>query len=222
MGERRPRPDREVSRGARRRGVKPRPTPEPTSQGDGQGTTEPLAATMPSGIARPDATSVPATTPRRGSADPAAAAPGPVNRIRAVWQGGQRFDTGRVGGPVARLDGTNETGQSPVDALLSALVTCSAVDVVEILAKRRTPAERCVIDVTATRRAETPRRVLRFDIEYRIDGAGIERQHAERAINLAIEKYCTVAATLKPDVIIETMLTLNGDQGATVRQLVPE
>jgi putative redox protein len=139
-----------------------------------------------------------------------------------VWQGEQRFDTGRVGGTVTRLDGTNETGQSPVDALLSALVACSGVDIVDILAKRRTPAERCVIDVTATRRGETPRRVLRFDIEYRIDGAGIERQHAERAIGLAIEKYCSVAATLKPDVVIETTLTLNGEEGTAVRQPLPE
>jgi putative redox protein len=175
---------------------------------------------MPSGIARPDATSVPPTTPRRGGANPAAAA-GPVNKIRAVWKGAQRFDTGREGGPVARLDGKNETGQSPVDALLSALAACSGVDVVEILAKRRTPAERFVIDVAATRRAETPRRVLQFDIEYRIDGADIEREPAERAISLALEKYCTVAATLKEDLVIETTLTLNGETGAAVQQPVP-
>ena len=149
-------------------------------------------------------------------------AAGPVNRIRATWQGGQRFDSGREGGPVARLDGTNETGQSPVDALLSALVTCCGVDIVEILAKRRTPAERFVTDVVATRRAEAPRRVLRFDITYRIDGAGIERQHAERAIALAIEKYCTVAATLKPDIVVETSLILNGEVGAAVRRPIPQ
>jgi putative redox protein len=211
-----------VSRNARRRGVKPPSTPEPTSQADGQGTTEPLAATMPSGIAAPDASSVPPAAPRPGGTpSPGATAAGPVNRIRAVWKGGQRFDTGREGGPTARLDGTSETGQSPVDALLSALATCSAVDVLEILAKRRTPADRCVIDVTATRRAETPRRVLRFDIEYRIDGDGIERLQAERAMGLAIDKYCTVAATLKPDIVIETTLTLNGQPGVPVRQPVP-
>jgi putative redox protein len=153
---------------------------------------------------------------------PTAVAAGPVNRIRAVWQGGQRFDTGREGGPMMRLDGTNETGQSPVDALLSALVTCSGVDVIEILAKRRTPAEQFIIDVTATRRAGTPRRVLRFDIEYRIDGDGIEREHAEHAIRLAIEKYCTVAATLKSDVVLQTTLTLNGQAGEPVRHPVPE
>jgi putative redox protein len=168
-----------------------------------------LAATMPSGIARPDAASA------------ASPATGPVNRIRAVWQGAQQFDTGRQGGPTARLDGSGQTGQSPVDALLSALATCAGIDIVEILAKRRTPVERLAIDVTATRRAETPRRVLRFDIEYRIDGAGIEPEQAERAIRLAIEKYCTVAATLKPDVVIETTLTLNGRRDASVRQPVP-
>jgi putative redox protein len=221
MGERGARPDREVNRAARRGGAKP--PPEPTSQGDGQGTAEPLAATMPSGVARPDAVSVSPATPRAaGASSPAAGAAGPVNRIRAVWQGAQRFDTGREAGPVTRLDGTGETGQSPVDALLSALATCSGVDVVEILTKRRTPAEACVIDVSATRRAESPRRILRFDIDYRIEGPGIDRQQAERAIGLAIEKYCTVAATLKQDIIIETTLTLNGEAGVAVRQPVPE
>jgi putative redox protein len=202
--------------------VNPPPTPEPTSQGDGQGTTEPLAATMPSGVARPDASSVPPATPLVGGAHlPVATAASPVNRIRALWQGGQRFDTGREGGPTARLDGTNETGQSPVDALLSALAACAGIDILEILAKRRTPAERFVIEVTATRRAVAPRRVLRCDIEYRIDGAGIERSQAERAISLAIEKYCSVAATLKPDIVIETTLTLNGLTAAPTRQPVP-
>jgi putative redox protein len=176
---------------------------------------------MPSGIAKPDASSVATTTPRGGDADGRAARSGPVNRITAVWQGGQRFDTGREGGPTARLDGTNETGQSPVDALLSALAACSGVDVIEILAKCRTPADRCRIDVAATRRAETPRRVLRFDIDYRIDGPRIDRLQAERAVRLAIEKYCTVAATLNPDVVIMTTLTLNGETGEAQRQPMP-
>ena len=209
-----------MSRAGRKDPGTPAQPPAPTSQGDGQGTTEPLATTMPSGVAAPDASSVPPAAPR-GAADGAQSGAGPVNRITAVWQGGQRFDTGREGGPAARLDGTNETGQSPVDALLSSLATCSGVDVVEILAKRRTPAERCRIDVTATRRAQTPRRVLRFEIDYHIDGPGIDRQQAERAIRLAIEKYCTVAATLNPDVVVMTTLTLNGEPGEPQRQPIP-
>ena len=52
--------------------------------------------------------------------------------------------------------------------------------------------------------------------------AGIDRQPREAAITLAIEKYCTVAATLKPDIVVETTLTLNGEEGASVRQPIPE
>ena len=160
-----------------------------------------------------------ATTPRGGASTHSTA--GPVSRVVAVWRGGQLFDTGRPGGPPARLDGTGETAQSPVDALLSALAACSATDVAEILTKRRTPPERLEIHVAAARRAEYPRRVLRFDIDYRIDGVGIEREQAERAISLAIEKYCTVAATLNPDIVVETTLTLNGEAGRPTRQPIP-
>ena len=158
--------------------------------------------------------------PALGDAAPAPAA-GPVSRVVATWRGGQRFDTGRPGGPTTLLDGAGEAAQSPVDALLSALATCSATDVVEILAKRRTPAERLEIHVAAARRGEHPRRVLRFDIDYRVDGAGIDREQAERAISLAIEKYCTVAASLNPDIVVETTLTLNGEAGTPRRQPIP-
>jgi len=71
-----------------------------------------------------------------GAAAPAAPAP---SRVVATWAGDHQFDTGRPGGPTARIDSDTVTGQSPVDALLSALATCTAVDVVDILRKRRTP-----------------------------------------------------------------------------------
>ena len=64
------------------------------------------------------------------------------------------------------------------------------------------------IVVAAQRRAEFPRRVESIDIEFRIDGAGIEREHAERAIQLSFERYCSVAASLAPDIVTETRLTL--------------
>jgi putative redox protein len=164
---------------------------------------------------------VSAAAPRGNAGPEAEPAQGPVSRITAVWKGDQRFDTGREGGPTARLDGTNETGQSPVDALLSALAGCCGVDIAEILTKRRTPPEQFRIDVAATRRARAPRRVLKFEIDYRIDGPGIEREHAERAISLALEKYCSVAATLNPDVVIVTTLMLNGEPGEPRRHAVP-
>jgi putative redox protein len=142
------------------------------------------------------------------------------NMVRATWAGAHRFDTGRPDGPVARMDGDGATGQSPADALLSALAACSGIDVVDILAKRRTPVERLTIDVEGERRESIPRRFLRLTLTYNVDGAGIEAPHAERAVALALEKYCSVAASLAPDIEAETIVVVNGVRGAPVRQRI--
>ncbi|HEY5218840.1 MAG TPA: OsmC family protein, partial [Gemmatimonadaceae bacterium] len=137
----------------------------------------------------------------------------PVNMIRAVWQGERRYDTGRVGQPAARIDGDTVTGQSPPDALLSALATCSAMDVVDILAKRHTPVSAMEVEVVGERRAEHPRRFVAIDLTYHITGSEVERSHAERAVALSLERYCTVAASLASDIVMHTVVTLNGERG---------
>ncbi len=138
-------------------------------------------------------------------------APKPVvTTVRAVWRGGQRYEVGKPGGPTAVVDADGVVAPGPVDTLLAAVASCSAVDIVDILAKRRTPVETFEISVVAERRPTPPRRVRRLDIEYRIDGAGIDREHAERAIQLSFEKYCSVVASLAPDIVTHTALTLNG------------
>ena len=125
------------------------------------------------------------------------------NRVRVSWTGDQQFDTGRPGGPTARLDGRGAAGQSPVDAVLSGLAACSSVDVVEILAKRRTPVSALQVDVTGTRFDGTPRRLTHIQLDFTITGEGIERGHAERAVELAITKYCSVQGSLDPTIPIE-------------------
>ena len=145
-----------------------------------------------------------------------ATTPKPPNRVQVAWAGGQRFDAGRPGGPTLHLDGKGETGQSPVDAVLSALASCTAIDVVEILAKRRTPVERLTMEVTGERANGVPRRLTHVLLAYRIDGAGIERIHAERAIELAITKYCSVRDSLARDIVIEWSLALNGEEGTSI------
>jgi putative redox protein len=136
--------------------------------------------------------------------------------VRATWAGAHRFDTGRPDGPVARLDGEAESGQSPPDALLSALAACSGVDVVDILAKRRTPVERMTVDVRGDRREEHPRRFVHIDLRYEVAGVGIEPAHVERAIRLAFERYCSVAASLAPDITVSAVAVVNGIAGGTI------
>lgn len=146
------------------------------------------------------------------------AVPRPTISVRATWVGEHRFDTGRPDGPTARFDGSAKTGQNPVDALVSALATCTGIDVVDILGKRRTPPDRLVVDAFAERRADHPRRVESVRLTFGVDGAGIDIASTERAVALAVEKYCSVAATLAPAVVVETICVVNGTAGEVVRQ----
>jgi uncharacterized OsmC-like protein len=57
-------------------------------------------------------------------------------------------------------------------------------------------------------------------LEFVIDGAGILVEHAERAIQLSFEKYCSVAASLAPDIVAETTLVLNGERQAAQRRKI--
>jgi putative redox protein len=134
---------------------------------------------------------------------------GPITKWSARLREGHVFEAG----PEDRMhviDADSKVAPGPVEILLEAIMTCSGVDVVDILAKRRTPVERFRIDITAHRRAEHPRRIMRLDVEYHVDGQGIEAEQAERAIELAFEKYCTVIGSLGSDIVSHSQLVLNG------------
>ncbi len=140
--------------------------------------------------------------------------PGSASELRAdltigvQWKGERLFDAGRAGAPTIRIDGDSNDGPSPPETLLSALATCTAVDVVDILKKRRTPPTTLDIDVIAERKDGTPRRVTKVHLGYRIVGTGIDRAQAERAIELAVTKYCTVRDSMDPDMPVTWSLDL--------------
>ena len=134
-----------------------------------------------------------------------------ITTSRAVWRGEHRFEAGPEG-RTALVDAGGPSGPGPVETLLNAIATCSGIDVIDILAKRQTPLARFEVLVSAQRRAEAPRRLQRLELEFRIDGDGIDAEHAERAIQLSFEKYCSVAASLASDIAVETRLTLNGQR----------
>jgi putative redox protein len=130
--------------------------------------------------------------------------------IHVNWVGGHRFDAGRPNGPTARIDGEGETGQSPPETLLSALATCVSYDVIDILAKQRTPIESLEIDVVGQRVDTIPRRYKHITLNFRIAGKGIEKAQALRAIELSATKYCSVGDSLRSDILVDWTLELVG------------
>ena len=133
-----------------------------------------------------------------------------VNHVQVRWIGDQAFQAGRPERPTISIDASGKAGPGPVDVLLCALATCSSIDVVSILEKRRTPVQTLDIDVHGERADAIPARLTHIQLDFRITGEAIERAHAENAIDLAINKYCSVRDSLDPAIPIEWTLELNG------------
>ncbi len=138
-----------------------------------------------------------------------------VSRVLVDWKGERTFETGREGRPAVLIDGDGKAGPTPPDTLLAALATCVSVDVVDILAKRRTPVKSYHVEILGQRVDTVPRRFEHIMINVEIEGEGIDRGNAERAIDLAVNKYCSVKDSLDPDLPVLWTLTLNGDRGST-------
>jgi len=141
----------------------------------------------------------------------------PIARSHSEWKTGLVFETG-IGARTHTIDGNSKAAPSPVETLLGAVGTCAASDVVEILVKQRTPPDKLTVDVMAIRRPEFPRRVETLELTFNITGPGIERAAAERAIDLSIQKYCTVAASLAGDIEMSSVLVLNDEVGEPAPQ----
>ncbi len=126
------------------------------------------------------------------------------------WVGGHAFEGGRAGSPMILLDGDGVRGPGPVETLLLALAGCTGYDIVDILEKRRTPVQSMAIGVVGERFDGVPARVTKIVMTYDIGGEGIEQVHAERAVELAVQKYCSVRDSLDPNLTIETVVRVNG------------
>lgn len=122
--------------------------------------------------------------------------------IQLVWKGDFRFDGTSRGGSITSIDGNSEAGVSPVDLLLQSVGSCAAIDVVDILKKSRQDVQGMAVEVEAVRRDDPPRYVKRLDFRFRIKGP-VDQKKAERAVDLSLEKYCSVFHTLRMDINLD-------------------
>jgi putative redox protein len=134
--------------------------------------------------------------------------PQETKHVTLDWRGDLRFEGGEPGGPTTLVDGDNAQAPGPMLHLLLAAASCSAADVVVILKKMQTTLATLRLEVAGVRREEEPRRYVAIHLVYHVAGAGIDEAKARRAIDLSIEKYCSVMHTLAPDVRITYDLRL--------------
>lgn len=131
-----------------------------------------------------------------------------TKRATVIWQQGLRFAGSEPGGPAITVDGDNVMGPGPMLTLLLAAAACSGSDVVVILEKMRVDLRELRIEVAGTRREEEPRRYVAIHLDYHLGGEGIDPMKARRAIDLSLEKYCSVIHSLAPDIAVTYALSL--------------
>ena len=106
------------------------------------------------------------------------------------------------------MDGDTRVATSPVELLLVAAATCTAADIVIILEKQRVKLGALEIAVRGTRRETDPKRYTAIVFHFTIRGEGADETKARRAIDLSLEKYCSVVASLAPDISISYDVTI--------------
>ncbi len=101
-----------------------------------------------------------------------------------------------------QMDSSPETGGKnfgarPMQLLLMALAGCSAIDVISILNKQRQTIADYKMKVHGEREhGKEPSLWKTVEVEFHLWG-DIDEAKAQRAADLSIQKYCSVAATLR-------------------------
>jgi len=112
------------------------------------------------------------------------------------------------------LDGSAEVGGveggfRPMQTLLAGLGGCSAIDVVDILKKQRQPLEDLEVEINAEREDKpAPSVFTAIDVHFKFKGK-LNEAKVQKAVELSIDKYCSVARMLEKTAIITYQITIN-------------
>lgn len=134
--------------------------------------------------------------------------------IQSVWQGKKTFKAqSKFGHEIisdASVDnGGDDKGPSPVELMLSGLAGCTGIDVTNIMKERLANVTQFTITVDDEREDSTSRAVKHVTLIFDIEG-DVDLKKLKRAIKLSVDKYCTVAHSLKAT--IEPKLIYNGQE----------
>jgi putative redox protein len=93
--------------------------------------------------------------------------------------------------------GGGNTGVRPTELLLIGLGGCSGMDVVSVLKKKKQHITGVEMRVSGTKAKEYPQKFTDIDIEFVVRGKDVSEEAVKRAVQLSMDKYCSVKATLE-------------------------
>jgi putative redox protein len=95
---------------------------------------------------------------------------------------------------------------SPSQLFLASLASCSLVDVVSIMGKRRKKLTVAKARVEGERVDGYPTRYSKIKVTYYVKGPDVTGEESVRAIELSQSKYCSVSLTVKNGAQVEWTL----------------
>ena len=127
-------------------------------------------------------------------------------KIKLVQTGPVKFVARNAAGAIGVIDGpTDQGGENaglrPMETLLFALAGCSSLDVLHIMKKQRQHLERLEVEVDGERLDAVPAVFKRIHLRFKGYGQ-IDIKRFQKAIDLSMEKYCSVSRMLEPKVTI--------------------
>lgn len=137
-------------------------------------------------------------------------------QVRIKWLSQRSFQAETGSGHTLVMDGPPEHGGQnlaarPMEMVLVGLGGCSAFDVVEILEKSRQKVEDCQIEIDAQRADEVPAVFTTIHMHFIIAGQELNEKHVKRAVELSVDKYCSVAKMMRPNVSITFDYEITGN-----------
>lgn len=120
--------------------------------------------------------------------------------VDITWVNEQRYVAVDSSNHSVVLSPPNDIGMKPSEMLLVSLATCTAYDVVKIVQKQRAQLERLAIHVNGEQSSEPPWAYTHIHLQFRVKAGNLTQEKLEKAIDLSMNSYCSVRATLSPDV----------------------
>lgn len=112
--------------------------------------------------------------------------------LEAVNEEGRKIELD--GAPA--IGGSNK-GMRPMQLLLAAAGSCSAMDVISILKKQKQDLKEFAVTVTGEREKDTvPSLFTDIHVHFKLSG-NLTEDKVKRAVDLSMEKYCSVVKTLE-------------------------
>jgi len=120
-----------------------------------------------------------------------------TTKAHLKWTDNARFLARSGSSPTYVIDSSDESGAvCPMQMLLISAAGCTAIDVIDILTKKRVQLEGFEINITGEEQEGYPQRYTQIVVEYIFYGQNIRNKAVEQAIELSETKYCCVMATL--------------------------